>query len=164
MKFLIWPFLFLLFSCTSTDTNQKAITPKGPSLRLSKDYGNIKSLANAVCSGVLDSCINNNMLAFEEMIKITPKMHQMITHGNYKMKTCDFVNNQLGDVRRWSLVEAFKSKDQLLNIFRYKLMSDKLDFPVELRITLTDLNKLTEFRFFKWEDKYSEELILMNWN
>ena len=164
MKYL-FPFLLLtIFACDFREKPTVATSHKGQNLRTEQEYENVKSLANAVRSGVIDSCVMHGELAFEEMVKITPKMYQMIKHGNFNGKTCNFVNSKLGDIKQYSLVEAFKSKDRLLKIFRYKLISDILDFPIELRITFTDQNKLTEYRFFKWEESYSEDLILMNWN
>ena len=164
MKSLLLFLLLTTFACTSCESEQKILSEKGPNLRTEAKYENVKSLANAVRSGVIDSCMSSNSIGFDEMVKITPKMFQMMKHAEYKSKTCDFVNNELGNISEWSLVEAFKSKDRQLNIFRYRLMSKKLDFPIELRITFTDLNKLTEYRFFKWEEHYSEKLIKMNWN
>jgi len=164
MRYLI-PFIcFILTACNATESPSNTLSQKGENLRTLPEYENVKSIANAVRSAVIDSCIISNELVFDEFIRVTPKMYQMCQHGNYKTKTCDFVNLQLGDIKQWSLVEAFKSKDRLLSIFRYNLISKKFDFPIELRITLTDLNKLTEFRFFKWEDSYSEDLIIMDWN
>ncbi len=157
-------FVIFLCACTQTEYNKKPNSQKGLNLRIEQEYENVKSLANAVRAGVIDSCQNMGTLAFEEMIKITPKMYQMVKHGAYSDKTCHFVNNVLGDLGEWNLVEAFKSKDRLLKIFRYKLISKKYDFPIELRITFTDQNKLTEFKFYKWEEVYSEDLTKMNWN
>ncbi len=164
MRFLL-PVLFVtLLACSSSENNGKSVSQKGSNLRTNPAYENVKSLANAVRSGVLDSCIISSTIGFDEMVKLTPKMNQIIKHADYTTKTCKFVNTNLGDIAQWSLVEAFKSKDRLLNIFRYKLISKKFDFPIELRITLTDQNKLTEYRFYKWEETYSEDLIKMNWN
>lgn len=153
----------LIYSCTGQNSNSTVKKSyKGVPLAKTGKDALLKIKSQEVYSLVLDTCISRSELLLRDYVRLSPKMHQLIKFGSHQY-TCEFVNSELGGVKSGQLVESFYSRDKLMKTFRYKLEVSEYDKPVELRIIFTDLNKLTEYRFFDWEDDYRQELIEMNW-
>ncbi|MEO1053580.1 MAG: hypothetical protein AAFX87_23295 [Bacteroidota bacterium] len=119
-----------------------------------------KFVADKVYRALFDICAENN---FEQLIDydfITPKMYQIIRGGGFK-DTCPALAF-LGNAKEKELPSVLFHKG-ILKIFRYKVKFDNYETPVEVRITLNVNNKLSEFRFYEWKDKYEHDLVEMHW-
>jgi len=158
--------LFLFFSCSSNNEkenkNNQYEYGKGISLEKESDYLTMKMFADNAYSFIIDTCLKRNQLLLIDYVKITPKMYQLVKYSGFQ-NTCEIVEEQIGLIEHKELFESFYVMGKILRVFRYKLQCKKIKDPIELRIILTDSNKLTEYRFFEWQDEYREDIIKMNW-
>lgn len=104
---------------------------------------------------LIDSCQVNPSIDVSDYVDVTPKFHVQSSHpeSGYK-KSCSRLNDLLGEILDYELIDAFKYEGQLLKVYRYKIIGKNVSYPIELRIVLTHENKLTAYRFYDWVDDF----------
>lgn len=146
--------LLLPYSCSSNEGAEK-VDKRGKTLKLADGSFEMGHRADYIASLLIDSCQVNPLIDVSDYVIVSPKFHMQSRHPESAyQETCSMINDEFGEILGYELVDAFKAEGQLLKVYRYKISFKSIDNPIELRIALTQENKLTAYRFYGWVDKY----------